>query len=436
MITAITGFSAQNKSVTNADKMNNQPSFKGLTVRFGKKAYGVHEITEIFPKNKAHNLTIGTLPQFIRQRIQRGGHDIETATREIYSTVSEACEELRNFEPTAQSTMREMSEKRSDTTVKKMEDVLLKYNVVKPWDEFNIRYLDKGGKGSVYKLEGLHDYSPQNDDELVIKVYHSKAEKNGTFHGCYPELNIAAYWMKHLGYDTNRGKFFWGDANEAYMVNKYIDADVRLPKKTPDPYMHGMKFTDENAKMGHNTCKGYSYDWGGGVVINQVMNSNGIARKIARNIRKQDEKYQYHEWYKIYARKIGGCEDSKYAGLAISLQFLKPDKRIQCFNRCMEKRGKYTDRGLGYALKYLPHDVAKENFEKLMSTTKDPIVKRILVNEIPLLSLNDECRAVKDDLININGLRVSGQGKTYNLKRISEYQNICAKYKVSSFANF
>ena len=150
-------------------------------------------------------------------------------------------------------------------------------------DDIDIVYLDKGGKGAVYKIEGLKGWTSskvdkkyEEPDEFVIKVYHEvKGDRWHPFksHGAYAEINSANYWTKQEGRYTQRGKFFFAGLKSGYMVNKFLDEDTRLPKRIIDEYSRGIKCTDEDKYVlhkdiieGYNRIKGYNYDWGGALV--------------------------------------------------------------------------------------------------------------------------------------------------------------------------
>ena len=430
----ITGINAVNSNVnyhkSNIKSCAIQPSFTGLSDRMGKKIYnGFYNMAELFPKESTKNPISGKLPDFMFERVKKNSANSEAAVKEIYSTFSEVSNELRDFDITPTSTISEMKYHRNDSTVEKLKNVLEKYKIISKWDDFDIKYIDKGGKGSVWKLDGLRNVKGATDDEFVIKVFHTKSIQSNAYHGCYPEINTATYWMKTFGQETNRGKFFWGDVNDAYMVNKFIDDDVRLPKKFPNPYDFGVKFTDEDPEHIHNVCKKYSYDWGGGVVINQVVNSNAFARRVMHDIKNSKPEYRILQWNKRFIWKPNGNYDSKYAGLTLGIKYLEPNQRVQAFEACMTKRGKYNDRAMGYTLKYLPTDVAMENYKKLAQTTNDKVLKEILKNEIPLLSYKDECaHLVKDDLIVVEKAPAEYVDKYIDTEKLKAYKSLAKQY--------
>ena len=70
-------------------------------------------------------------------------------------------------------------------------------------------------------IYGSRVYNKQNNN-VHMKVY-KIADKGPEWHpykshGNYAELNTAAYWMKNLGRNTQRGRFFFGDITSGFMV--------------------------------------------------------------------------------------------------------------------------------------------------------------------------------------------------------------------------
>lgn len=410
---------------------NRSASFSGLTDRMGKKIYnGFYDMAVLFPKEKTKNPIVGKLPKFMTDKMKFKTDNLQAGIKEVLDTFGEVSNELRDFEPTASSKIAEITHRRSDSTVKKLEAVLQKYGIIGRFDDFDIQYIDKGGKGSVWKLQGLKHIKGYDEDEFVIKVFHTKSIQANTYHGCYPEINAANFWMKKLGYDTNRGKFYWGDVNEAYMINKFIDEDVRLPKYVINPYDYGVKFTDEDLVHIHNVCKNYSYDWGGAVVINQVVNSNKFARNLMNKIKDTEEKFKVPVWYNYYHKKLNGHEDNKFAGLALAIKYLDPKDRERCMEKCFKKRGKYTDRAIAYTLKYLPSEIAIQYYQVLVKKN-EPVLNKILANEIPLLSVKDEYQSkVHDDLIVLGSVSKSNFSKYIDNNKLALYSKIAKEYKL------
>ena len=404
-------------------------AFTGLTDRMGKKIYnGFYDMTALFPRENMQSPITGRLPGFMITRIKARTTDIGGAVKEVMDAFAKTCRELRAFEPTSKSTVDEIKYRRSDSTVKDLRATLEKWGILSRFDDFNISYIGKGGKGSVFKFDGLKHIEGTTEDEYVMKVFHTTSVQANAYHGCFPEMNAATYWMKKLGYDTNRGKFFWGDVKDAYMINKFIDEDVRLPKKIPNPYINGVKFTDEDAVHIHNICKGYSYDWGGGVVINQSVNSNKYARRIMRDVLESEGSYRMGKWNQIFGVKANGNVDTRNAGLALSIQYLPMDHRVWCFEQCLSRAGKYTKRALAYTLKFLPYEDSVKFYELLASRSSEPVLKKILVNEIPLLSMKDEYRSsVKDDLLVLSSVDSSVQKKIDN-EKLKLFKGLAEKY--------
>ena len=395
------------------------PSFVGLTKRMKKKTYidGQKDIKEFVDKRKDKSLMVGKLPGFMFAKLPADKK--EEAIREIYQAFDIVSNELRDFDESKVYTIDEITKRRNKSTVETLENVLRKYNILGRWDDFDIVYLGKGGKGAGYKLEGLRDTYGPDEDEFIIKVFHMIEGENWQpykSHGCYAEINSAQYWMNTVGNDTNRGKFFFGSLKSGYMVNKYVDDDVRLPKRNINPYRYGLKCTDEDALKKHNVCKGYSFDWGGVRVINRLKNGDKFARKIAEHIKNTPEEYRSLEWHRLLAMKTG-ADASKNAGLAMSIKHL--ENKNYYIETCMELHDTKVNQGLAYVLKYIPYKDALKYFEKLVQT-KDVITQIILFNEIPLLCMKHRDENIKDDLQTVRSEILPA--------RIAKYYDISEKY--------
>lgn len=395
--------------------------FEGMTKKLKKHTWidGQKDIKPFVDERiqNGKSTMVGQLPKFMLEKLPIENR--KEAIMDIYNTFSEITEELRNFDETKVYSLDEIQKRRNKSTVEKYEKMMRKYNFIGKWDDADLEYLGKGGKGAAYKLVGLRDKDNFDDDEFVIKVFHVVEGENWQYsksHGCYAELNSAAYWMNTVGADTNRGKFYFGDLKSGYMINKYIDEDVRLPKRVIDPYQYGLKCTDEDAAKKHNVCKGYSYDWGGVRVVNRLKNGDKYARKILETIKKTPERYRTQKWLDIYDEKVSNY-DSRNAGLAMAIKHM-PDK-LFCFDKCMQKRSQKVDQGLAYALKYLPYEYASEYFEKLVQTN-DVTTQIVLFNEIPLLAMKHRDENLKDDLQTMRSEILP--------TRVAKYYDIAEKY--------
>lgn len=399
---------------------NSNVAFTGITSQMNKRTHidGQRDISKIVEKHKDRSLVVGQLPRFIMDRLPKENR--EAAIKEIYDVFAQVTERLRNYDQTKVQSIAELMHRRDDKSVKMLEDVLTKYNIISKWDDFDLEYLGKGGKGAVYKLVGLRDLTSPDEDELVIKVFHQvKGDDWQLFksHGCYAEINSAAYWMNNVGYDTNRGKFFFADLKSGFIVNKYIDEDVRIPHRIVDVYRLGLKVTDEDAAKKHNVCKGYSYDWGGLRVVNRIKNGDKYARKMSEIIKNTDEKYRELEWWKHFSNTHKANKESINAGLAMSIKHLKD--KTKYIDTCLELNQVKVNRALSYVLKYLPYETAVKYFEKLFNT-KDALTQVILYNEVPLLAMKHRDKEIKDDLQTVKSEIISS--------RVAKYYEIANKY--------
>ena len=375
------------------------PAFTGLTKKMKHRMYidGKKDILEIMnSRDPSQTSYVGQLPPGIFYRLP--GEHREEAIKEIMQAFDKAAVEIREFKPGLENSNTEFRNRRSDKTVEEMKKVFEKYNLIEPGEEFDIIFLGRGDYGSAFKLEGLYDNVTK--DRYIIKVF-TVADKGPEWHrfkshGNYAEINTAEYWMHNMGYNTQRGKFYFGNIEAGYLVDNFIDNNLPQPKKIVNEYKYGAKLTDEELAMpnGHNKINNYSYDWGGVRVVNRVKNTNPTARYVLHQIKITPKKYRECEWWKIYYSK-GLDETGKKAGLALSVKHFPNNKPLikQCFNENIP----LVDDALAYALKYLPYRYARKLFEELM-LRNDPVTQTILMNEIPLLAKDQRKAEIFDDL--------------------------------------
>ena len=367
----------------------NTPNFTGLTKVFKNKIFidGQKDIVEILKKHPNSNPVVGQLPNFIFQKLPAGNR--REAILEILNTFDDITFAIRDFEPTAYSTIDEIQNRRPKKVNEMLTNVLQKHNIIRPWDDINVEYIDAGGKGKVFKLSGLRD--TKEDDEFVIKVYHQiKARDWHPFksHGCYAEINNGIYWRNHEGLDTHRGKFFFGSMRSGYIVSKFLDEDVSLPKRIVPEYKYGIKCTDEEKSgpiIGYNRIKGYNYDYGGMRVVNRIKNTDKVARKELEKIKNLPPEERINYWFTRFRvnNKQNSNSDSINAGLALGIKYM--ENKTFYIDKCLKLNSPKVNQALAYVLKYLPHKDAVKYFEKLVQT-EDRVTQIILFNEIPLLS--------------------------------------------------
>ena len=304
------------------------------------------------------------------------------------------------------------------TFKQKMIDVFKKYGILSKWDDIDVKYLDQGGKGKVFKIDGLRDVD--GDDEFVIKVFHQiKGKEWHPFksHGCYAEINNGIDWKNHEWFDTHRGKFFFCSLGSGYIGSKFIDEDVPIPKRVVPEYKYGIKCTDDAKDgpiNGYNRMKGYNYDYGGMRVVNRLKNSNKVARQTLEKIKsiKPSERLAFWEQnFKDYSKS-----DDVKAGLALGIKYL-PNKSFYV-DRCMKLNNPKVNQALGYVLKYMSHEEAVKYFEKLFKTT-DETTQIILFNEIPLLAKRKAGTLEMEDDINTTLKEIIPE-RVYTLYMIAE----------------
>lgn len=334
----------ENLNIHNYNSYNTpQYSFTGVTSKLSKAIYPHPEeaLKDYFSKRIDKKSTVGRLPSFITRKLEK--ENMPEAIKDILSTFDKVAEEIRDFSYT---TFEEWQLGRSQATVNKLRDVLSKYNILSKsdYDNFDLEFLGKGGKGKVFKIVGLKDLEHFDEDDFVIKVFYTKDLGDSyANHGLFSEVNAAAFWMKNIGFDTNRGKFFFGDLNSGYMVNKFIDEDVRLPKRKIDFEKIGFHFTDEDAKMGQNFIREYFYDWGGCTqTVNFLNLKDHVMRRTRNYIMTVPKNKRLKEWLKKF-NEVSGNKESVYAGLAQCIPYLPKDVQAQLVKKCIGLNSKRID---------------------------------------------------------------------------------------------
>ena len=374
--------------------------FQGMTKHFKNKIYldGQKDIEQILQEHPNTNPVVGQLPEFIFKKLP--AENRPEAIREILKAFDEVAFAIRDFNPDDNVFVFDKTKRyRPDSVNKILTDVFRKYGILGKWDDdIEVKYIDQGGKGKVFKLGGLRDY--ENDDEYVIKVFHQIKGKNWQpfkSHGCYAEINNGIYWRNHEGLDTHRGKFFFASMKSGYIVSKYLDEDVRVPQRVIPEYKYGIKCTDEEKSgpiNGYNRIKGYNYDYGGMRVVNRIKNSDKVARKYLELIKEMNPDKRRSFWSEQFKRVDN--EESRIAGLALGIKYM--NNKNFYMEKCLEKDLPEVNQALAYVLKYLPYEDAVKYFEKLVQTD-DRVTQIILFNEIPLLAKRkDENIVIKDDI--------------------------------------
>ncbi len=376
-------------------------SFSGLTKKMKKRMYidGKKDILEIIEERQPNQSTyVGQLPPGILYNLPKDKALRTVAIKEIMASFGVATTEIRNFIPGYSCTSEERRNRRPQVAVDAIGEVLSKYNLLEPGQDFNLIYLGSGDYGHAYKLDGIKDNT--TNDEYVLKVFRVANRDANDWHrykshGNYAELNTAAYWTETFGKDTQRGKFYFGDMASGYLVENYIDDSVPQPKRVVNEYDRGIKLTDEElSRNGHNRINNYSIDWGGVRVVNRVKNNNKIARYVLNNIKKTPVEQREAKWWEIYDDKTLD-EVSRKAGLALAIKHMhRPETFI---STCLAEDIPLVDQALAYALKYLPYRDAKTLFGTLMRRN-NTTTQVILMNEIPLLARNPRNGDTYDDL--------------------------------------
>ena len=260
-------------------RLNNNVTFAGISKRMGRHIFidGKKDICKVLEETKPSNTYVGQLPPVLFEALDSKRRPEQI--KDIYKTFEEVADSIRDFKPSINAPADEYKNRRPKETVDKLKNLFVKHGVLKEDDPFDIVYLGAGEYKKAFKLEGIKD--KKTGEELSLKVFHL-VDKTPEWHkykthGNYAEINTSIYWKKQQGMDTQRSKFYWGNIDNGYFVDKFVDKNVKPPKKIVDEYDYGLKVTDEvKESFGHNKLFGYSIDAGGVRVVNRVKKSSSL----------------------------------------------------------------------------------------------------------------------------------------------------------------
>ena len=219
--------------ITSIQPTNNRPQFTGLNKNIGNRIFidGKKNVMELLSTRPDKNTRVGELPPVIFDRLPVENREI--GIKEILTTFEECANEIREFKSGINAPKEERVNRRPNSAVDKLRDVLTKHKVLDEPEKFDLTYLGGGEYKKAYLMEGLTD--PKNGDRVCYKVFHvvdtTPEWHKYKCHGNFSEINIATYWKKQVGNHTQLNKFYAGDINNGYLLDRYIDGTVPKPKK-------------------------------------------------------------------------------------------------------------------------------------------------------------------------------------------------------------
>ena len=420
--------------ITKIDSVNNSTvTFNGLTKAMSRRTFvdGKLDILKYLKKNPHENTIVGQLPNCIFKKLAIANRP--QAIKEIYAVLGECANEIRSFVPGVNNEVEEHRWRRPNSSVEKLKDVFVKYNVLKPEDNFDLKYINADKQGDykkAYAMIGLDEETEGTGDIPCFKVFHKRdltpEWHKYKCHGNFAEINSAAFWHKHVGPHTNINRFYCGDMMNAYLIDRYIPDVYKHPTKSVVMYDYGIKNTDAFAgDNGHNVKNGYLFDQGGYRVINKVKNQSKTACYVLKQVKNVPQDERLNKCMEIlYDKKYAHLDRvQKQAGFGLSIKHLKPAEQLWAAEICLGFNEPFVDAALAYALKYMPHKMAKKYFTTLMQRGNEK-VQVILLNEIPRLSTIEKDKY--DD--------ISTPRQILDSKIVNEFYQIGKKYAIPESA--
>jgi hypothetical protein len=323
-------------------------NFTGLNRTLGKTAYENSESIKIevanFPKSKG---VVGNLPKEWIDKIPKS--DREVKIKELYQDFNTIVKDLRtNMKPVE--------------AADKFNKALHKAGVIEKNERLTLGQSKEGLAGWAFHMQGI------SDDKFILKVFKSNDLLNN-YHGNYTELNRAAAWQKNAGKNTQMVRFYFGDADAGYMVNKFIDKEkTPICKEYVAPEIYGLSSNDTDEQdlvNGKNLINGFQIDYGGMFVLDRAFINNKKPPLELKNIfaAPVEERLELIKKAKTEVKQMLACQ----------LNLLKEEERAPSFKSLAENSDNRMKKVLACKLYYLPEGERRGCFKLLVENSNNKV---------------------------------------------------------------
>ena len=358
-------------------------NFTGLNRTLSKMPYqseeSIKKEVDNFPQS---NAVVGNLPSEWVNKIPKENR--AEKIKELY----------RDFK----TIIKDFREKNNiDDTAQKLNNALHKAGVIEEHEKLTLKRLGDGVAGAGYCLKGI------SNDNLMIKIFDSPSDEglSSDIHGKYVEINRAAYWQKYAGKNTQMVRFYFGDTDAGYMVNKYIDKE-----KTPyctryvDPKLYGLISADVVEKetvTGHNKINGFQIDYGDIEILDLSLVRNKEAQSSTKKFLRLPiaKRIELIKNTKNNIKKVFAC----------NIDSFPEDERVLCFKQLAENSDNGVKKVLAARLVYLPEAERVEYFKQFNENADDDL-KKILILRLAFLPATERATYFKQFADNAdNGIK-------------------------------
>lgn len=324
----------------------------GLGNTLGKKAYKeAILVQEETIKHAKSNGIVGNLPFEWVQKIPK--NERKTKIKEFYAAFKSAIKDFRENQNIQQTT-------------EKLNNALHNAGIISPEENLTFKYLENSGNyGKGYHLEGIFD------GNYMIKVFHKNDELNNDIHGNYSELARYAYWQKNAGKKTQKVRFYFGDIDAGYTVDRYIGENTPEYKGRIVPEeIYGLKNYDPVNKI-----KGYDIEVGGlGIPPEiEILSNNKTVRFVYGKLYKLPENKRMSKVYEFMGMKKYKNNKDIELGIAASINLLPETERLNYFNKLFKSADNKLKKVLAYRLDSLPVEERLNQFNKLLKDADNNI---------------------------------------------------------------
>ncbi len=349
----------KSNSCCSAMQLNNNKdlvNFTGLNRVLSKNTYeytiNIEELSEIYPKS---NGIVGNLPPAWIAKIPKENR--EKVIKELFNDLKPIINEFRESEN--EQFMQE-----------RIKTALIQAGIVKNQENFKMEFLGEGTYGKAYKLNNIlgADY--------IIKIF-KKLNKNldkglDDMHGNYIEQSRALYWQKQAGFNTQMIRFYFGDIDAGYMVNKFIDEDTPKSDKFVYPEIVGLHSSDIGKE--YNEINGTQYDWGGFRII---ISSQRIKDKKIKKLIKDILEKSVNQRKEIFEQYFTSTDKGIKLVLSSMIEYLPEHQRARYFHNLLENADSEVKNALAARIYNLPEEERTSCFRELLENPSNGSVENL-----------------------------------------------------------
>ena len=357
-----------------------KPSFKGLTSKLSKTAYEKNDVIKLYEqyKEKSHG-KIGRLPAQWIYCIPF--HKRPEIIKKIFKDFGVIFSDLRK---------NTNSKTAQIIAGKKITELFQKAKILKRGQSSNIKYIDSGKYGDIYKLS-------LKNEHYAVKVFHNIIEEDNILnelHGNFFEQPVAQFIKSKIPKRKNNWfKFYFGDLENGIMVSQFEQGDNKSPQKPFNIAKIGI-YPNILEHCINNTINGRVIDIGGVEILEQAKN------KTLRFIYKKAIKDPYAPQQILEETvkwKNSPIYKNRLESIYCILQILPEKNAKKCLDLLLPASDKELSLYMATNMHFVPLNLRKNIFQYLYQKN-DLDIDRAMAENLDLLdsSISENSHYIKE----------------------------------------